>query len=350
MLRVQLLCLCSLLIACNGSESSSGDDDGGDTPSHAANGDAGAKGDAGGTGDADGDVHSASNEVVGHFDVKLIAATPATAVSKATEGSTTVGGKVYDGPLRDAVIWDQAAEEDGCKLFMPRVPFCDPACGSGAVCVDDGKCEDSPKPHGVGTLHVEGLRTTAGKSAFDIEPINGSYTNGASDALPFPAFDEGDRLSVGADGADYAAFELKLRGIAPLVLAGEGAYALASDEPLALAWTPPGAGSEAHIHVDLDISHHGGSKGRIECDVDDDGEHEIPASLIAQLIDLGVAGYPTIFVRRIAATTAPIEPGLVELEVSMSVERALEIPGLSSCTDDEGCPDGETCQPDLTCQ
>jgi hypothetical protein len=345
MLRVQLLFLCSLLIACNGSESSSGDDGGGhETPGNAAAGDAGVKGNAGG------DVHSASNEVVGHFDVKLIAATPATAVSKAMEGSTSVSGKVYDGPLHDAVIWDQAAEEDGCKLFVPRVPFCDPACGSGAVCVDDGKCEDIPKPHGVGTLHVEGLKTKAGKRAFDIEPINGSYTNAASDALPFPAFDEGDMLSVSADGGDYSAFELKLRGIAPLVLAGDGAYTLASDAPLALAWTPPGAGSEARIHVDLDISHHGGSKGKIECDVDDDGQHEISASLIAQLIDLGVAGYPTIFVRRVAATTAPIEPGLVELEVSMSVERALEIAGLSSCTDDEGCPDGETCQPDLTCQ
>jgi hypothetical protein len=324
------------VIACSGS-SSSGVDADAETPSKPAK-------------DGGGEVHSASNEVVGHFDVKLVAPTPATATAKATEGSTTVSGKVYDGPLPDAVIWDQSAEAEGCRLLLPRVPFCDPACGSGAVCIDDGKCQDSPKPRGVGTLHVQGLQTKGGRSAFDIKPINGSYTNRASDALPFPAFDEGDTLSISADGGDYSAFDLKLRGIAPLELAGEGSYALASDESLALMWTPPGSGSVAGIHVDLDISHHGGSKGRIECDFDDDGKHEIAASLISQLIDLGVAGYPTILVRRTAATTAPIEPGLVELEVSMSVERALEIPGLHSCTYDEGCPDGETCQPDLTCQ
>jgi hypothetical protein len=42
--------------------------------------------------------------------------------------------------------------------------------------------------------------------------------------------------------------------------------------------------------------------------------------------------------------------GRVDLVVSSDVERALEIPGLTSCNGDEDCPDGRKCRTDLKCE
>lgn len=76
----------------------------------------------------------------------------------------------------------------------------------------------------------------------------------------------------------------------------------------------------------------------------------IEAAILTELVNLGVAGFPAIAVTRKAVGSTTISPGRVELVVSSEVERAVEIPGLTSCTDDMQCPNGQTCQSDLTCK
>jgi hypothetical protein len=88
----------------------------------------------------------------------------------------------------------------------------------------------------------------------------------------------------------------------------------------------------------------------ISCDTADSGSLEIGGALITELLGLGVAGFPTIIVTRQAVGSATIAEGRIDLLLASSLEYAVQIDGLTSCTDDVDCSDGQTCQSDLTCQ
>ncbi|MGK3995493.1 hypothetical protein [Sorangium sp. So ce1024] len=91
-------------------------------------------------------------------------------------------------------------------------------------------------------------------------------------------------------------------------------------------------------------------EGELECTAEDTGSLELPASLVTQLLDLGVAGVPSILVARKAVGSTTIAQGRVDLVISSQVERPVEIAGLPSCHDDSEFPEGQACQSDLTCQ
>ena len=99
----------------------------------------------------------------------------------------------------------------------------------------------------------------------------------------------------------------------------------------------------------LDISHHGGTKGEIEHDVADSGSLEISAEMISSLIELGVAGFPSVSLSRVAVASTAIAPGVVTLQILSSVSRALTVSGFQSCNVDADCPTGKACKQDLTC-
>jgi hypothetical protein len=105
----------------------------------------------------------------------------------------------------------------------------------------------------------------------------------------------------------------------------------------------------SEIQIRLDISHHGGSKGKIECDVEDSGAFTLPAALVTELIALGVAGFPSFVIERRAIESAQLEHGRVALRIYEYAERFVTIPGLVSCTASEQCPMGQACRDDKTC-
>jgi hypothetical protein len=281
-----------------------------------------------------------SSQLVGSFQVTLRPA------SDLGEARTNILGKVYDGPTPAATILEKPQVDGACTLTTPRIPFCNVACGGSSVCVEDDTCLAYPTAHGVGTVTVTGVKTTDGQSAFTMTPLANNYQPTAS--LAYPPFAEGDAVTIAAAGDFFPAFSLTSKGIAPLALTSTE-LALKSGQPLALAWTQ-GATGTSSVHVKLDISHHGGSKGQIECDTDDSGSLSISATLITQLLALGVAGYPTVIVTRQAVGSTTISAGRVELVVSSVVEQAVTVDGLTSCTDADDCPTGQTCQTDLTCK
>jgi hypothetical protein len=307
--------------------------------------------DAAGPAQGDAGAGVASTAKIGEFSLQLVAPVPASESGSATEGFTALLGKVFDGPAADATLWIKQNEAEGCTLLTPKVPFCEQACGSGSVCVADDKCQKSPTAIGLGTLSVKGVKTPTGETAFSVETTKQTkYTYQAPVTLPFPAFAEGDPIELSLAGdSGISAFTLKGAGIAPLVLINGDKYPLTQGKPLELVWTAPSKAAGSRLQVKLDISHHGGSKGKIECDVADDGSLTIPAALVDALAELGVAGFPTIVLTRSAITSSNTALGRVELRLYSYVERAIEVPGVVSCSGAGDCPTGKSCRDDLTC-
>jgi len=287
--------------------------------------------------------------LVGSFLLQLDEPKPASDGTPAEPGTTTLFGQLYDGPTPQTLVWEEAGTDGACRLLTPRVPYCSTPCGGSAACVEDETCQDYPMPVTAGDVLVTGVATTAGATSFTMTPIADNYQPPAGTTLVYPAFAEGDIITLEAAGDTLGAFELSATGVAPLELdADEITLDPAAD--VELAWAPAGAAGESTLAVKLDISHHGGTKGMIQCEADDTGSLAIPAALISGLLELGVAGFPTIIVTRKSTGSAVTEAGRVDLVVSSKVEREVLIEGLVSCTDDSSCPDGQTCQADLTCQ
>jgi hypothetical protein len=155
-------------------------------------------------------------------------------------------------------------------------------------------------------------------------------------------------VALHADGDGYKAFELETRCIAPLEF--ENSAKLEAARDLELDWTAPGDPELARIQVKIDISHHGGAKGKVECDTADDGSLTIASALVDRLVEVGVAGFPTIALTRGSSAAADDEPRAVTLSVLESVERSVEVPGVVSCTDSSHCPNGGRCGTNLLCQ
>jgi len=281
---------------------------------------------------------------LGGFVVSLVPAVLNAAGTETAPAHTSVLGKVYDGPLPATTVWTVIEDAGGCQLSTPAVPSCSPGCGGGAACVEGGRCVAYPVAQSLGRVHVVGL----GVAAFDMDAISGSYQPAASVMLPFPPFQEGDVVRMTAPGGALGPISIDSRGITPLVF--DQIAAPVVGQPLELTWTPPDRPELGRIELKLDISHHGGAKGKIECNVADTGSFEIPQAQITRLIGLGVAGYPTIVLARVATGKAALPAGVVTLRVLSTVERAVQIDGLRSCTADNQCPSGMTCQTDLTCK
>ncbi len=311
-------------------------------------GGAGASGGAGGAGTGTGGMGD-PNVLVGTFNVRLVAPVPATATMAAVPGSTEVVGKVYDGAQPSQLIWKQDMADGACKLVTPKVPFCNTPCGGSAACVDDDRCQPYPTAHSVGSVTLKGARTEAGASEVMLSPVSNAYQVPAASRLAYPAFSEGDDLQLDAAGGDFSAFSIKAKGIAPLQVA-DAELRLEPGQPLTISWTRPNASAASKIHLKLDISHHGGTKGMIECDAEDTGSLVLSAAMLTRLTGLGIAGFPTVILSRRSVGSATIAPGRVDLTVTSDVEKSVTIPGLTSCTSDTDCPTGKTCQNDLTCK
>jgi hypothetical protein len=196
---------------------------------------------------------------------------------------------------------------------------------------------------------VRGLRTASGATEFTMDPVGSSKAYGPSGSvsISYPPTDPGAAVHLSAAGGDYAAFEIETRGIAPLEGFAGDALPLERDKPLELKWT---ASPDAQIEAVLEIAHHGGAKGKVICEAEDTGSLTIPATLVTQLIGLGVAGFPDVTLTRKSAGSTRIAPGRVEFVLFASSNRPIAIAGLTSCMSDTECPSGQICDQDKSCK
>lgn len=267
-------------------------------------------------------------------------------------GYSTVEGKVYDGPIPSPFVWVKAAESGSCRVLTPTPPFCDSSCTGGTICIEGipkNVCAVEGKTVGVGTVGVTGLKSKGVAIPISMEqPASKVYQYPGSGDLDYPPFEEGGSVVFTAAGnGTMASFTVSATGIAPLVMLTDS-LTLENGKPIRLEWTPTGTPGVSTISVLIDISHHGGSKGKIECETADNGSLVIAAVLTDKLKALGVAGFPKIEITRRTIGTNP--DANVDLILESGVDQPLEIPGLISCVDDDGCPDGQTCRDDLQCK
>jgi hypothetical protein len=328
-------------VAGSGGSAADGGGKGGSTAAAGTGGSTAAAGSGGGSKQSSAGLHGA-------FTLSLVSAREATAESAATQPRTSFLGLVNDGAKPSPNAWVEEQSAAGCKLYTPVSPLCDPGCGSSAACVSDGVCAPYPKSQPVGTIKLTGV----GAAPIEMSPVGSSnnYQPKAGTSLPYPPCAEGDDLSLAVEGGTFTGFELKTKCIAPLDF--QGPIKLVKATPLKLTWGAPQQATLARIQLKLNISHHGGSRGEIRCDdLDDNGTLELPADMVDRLVELGVAGFPTIVLTRVASGAAVGgEPKNVEFIVTQYVERAVEIDGLVSCNDSKQCPSGQSCQSDLTCK
>ncbi|HEX2613324.1 MAG TPA: hypothetical protein VHO02_07010 [Fibrobacteria bacterium] len=292
----------------------------------------------GSSGENDGPVQN----LYGRFKVDL--------VEVFTSGGDTISpayasliGRVADGPTPSNLAWTDTDSSGVCRLRVPRAPFCDPGCGSAAVCVADNVCQAYPKGLDVGTVTVKGLKDTGGVSSFKMTPGAGlNYQVPVGTSLAFPPFTEGGTITVSAAGKDTVhAFTLSAKGMKPLKVLYDS-ITFVDGEPATLQWEAKGSSGTSSIFAQVDISHHGGLKGVIECEGPDNGQMVIPASLITKLKALGMAGFPVVELTRYVSGGK--EGMSTELRVESRVNRPISIPGIVSCFGDEECGSGQVCE------
>jgi hypothetical protein len=161
-----------------------------------------------------------------------------------------------------------------------------------------------------------------------MEPVANSYQ--PAESLPLQSFQEGNLLRFEASGDYYPGFAVEARGIGALHVTNES-LSVAEDQELILTWDKPGLPENAKARDMLDLSHHGGTKGKIDCETNDTGSPRVAASLLTQLLKLGVAGFPAMTITRRSSGTAASAKNVV-LEVSSEVERQVRVAGVrSSC-------------------
>ncbi len=260
--------------------------------------------------------------------------------------SASLLGAINDGVTPSAPIWETVMRVGSCRLLKPRNPFCEEGC-PGGLCVEDDSCQMSPTPIDVGKVTSNGLKTTDGATTFTMKMIGTSYQ--PSVTLDFPPFSEGDPVTMAAEGkGSVAAFTLSAKGISLLKILND-TIKLLDSQAIDLRWEPPAIAGNTRIYVLIDITYHGGTKAKIECDCEDDGELIIPAAMLDKLKTFGISGWPRIdIVRRQVGPVDPTVKAKLILEYTRTI--GLVIPGIISCNNDGQCPEGQTCQPDRKCK
>lgn len=246
---------------------------------------------------------------------------------------TTFNGAVADGVVPVSVL-ENVGDEGGCRLLRRNNPFCDPPCAPSETCDFDGSCVPYPQNHDVGLVTLDGLLQPV-----MVEPILPTYEYFDTD-LEHPAWDPGAAIELRAAGGDYEAFTLHGNGVEMIEPAGD-AVVLDPDTDLTVEWVPgDGAGT---VRVELNIDQHGLTPVELWCTSEDTGSLVVPQAFIAEFVQFGVTGYPSVSYYRETVDSVQIAPGCVEFGVRSHRNGMLTVVGHTPCNVPQDCPDGLTC-------
>jgi hypothetical protein len=257
---------------------------------------------------------------------------------------TTVKGVINDGPVPPIMVFEKSDSTGPCALYKTRIPFCDPPCGSNAACVEDDSCQPYPQVVDAGLVTVNGMKIANAKTPFTMEYIAGNYQ---SPTLDMPPCAEGDTVTFAIEGkGSIPACTLTTKAIKPLKVLTD-TFPCVDGQPLEVRWEPPDVPGISSIYVLIDISYHGTTKGKIECNCEDNGSLTVAASLLDKLKTYGISGFPKIEIYR--RSTSVSAAAKVKVVFESKVVRFLSIPGIISCNGDAQCPPGQHCGADQRC-
>lgn len=276
-------------------------------------------------------------EAFGTFLVQLIPNNPETQ----TPAHTDVYGTVYDGPSPPEYVFVEKMTLGPCKLLKVETPQCIPDCGLGAKCIATDNCMPEPDKIDIGIVTLNGLKYNGINMPFTMEANRKLKYLMPQVQLDYPPVQENDTITLSATGSEsIPPFTLKVRGIAPLVVLSDSLL-LADGQPITVQWLPPPVSGVSTITVRINISYHGGTKGEIQCQCEDNGSVTIPGVMLDELKSYGIAGWPVVDITR--KSSAVDENTGVQLVVETTVTRLLMIPGLQSCNGQGECPAGQEC-------
>ncbi len=258
------------------------------------------------------------------------------------ENYTNISGSVLTG-VKPLGVPELLAQEGSCSLLGPSSLFCDPACRSGETCGFDETCIEAPLKKSAGAVTVTGMDIPVTVSP---NGITFDYSLKIDD--PNPAFSEGAKLTLSAEGGDFEPFALTAYGSSPIT-AVTNEISVDRDTPMQVAWNADD-NDRAQIQLNVIFNVHGATSGWIICDVPDTGSFEVPAALVTKLIDLGLSGFPKVELVRRSIDTASIAEGCVELSVYSLAKLDVQVAGLNSCNGVEDCESGQVCNDQLVCE
>lgn len=247
-----------------------------------------------------------------------------------------IDGGIASGVVPITILTALGSDGD-CQLLRRENLFCDPACSPDQTCDFDGQCIAYPASQDLGTATMSGLFEPV-----TMEPVEPGFKY-FDTSLPFPAYEPGSVITLRTTGGAFAPLELHGVGVEPMVIP-EGDLVLVRDTPIAIRWTAPSGPVRSEVHARVTVDQHGVTPVQISCVTADDGELDVPAALVTQLIDLGVTGFPNGLVQRRTVDSAPVgDGGCAELVVSAPQELSIRVDGFVPCDDPTDCPDGSTC-------
>ncbi len=256
---------------------------------------------------------------------------------QSTDDGAGVDGNVTDGVVPISVLEEIGAEGD-CKLLRRNNPFCDPACGPGETCTFEGECIAYPSNQDLGTVSVSGLL-----QAVSMEPVFPGNTYYDS-SVPDPPFEAGSLITLRMPEGTYGPLQLHGVGVEPLVPTDEE-WAVEGGVELVAHWEAPTASvSRSEVLLSVNVDQHGTSPGAVYCTFEDDGEGTVPPSLLQDLVDAGVTGFPTGTLSRRTVDSAALDGGgCMDFTVSTPRSVAVDVIGFTPCVSTADCPDGMEC-------
>ena len=246
-----------------------------------------------------------------------------------------VDGSVSNGVVPVTVLRPELEEGD-CKLLKRDNPFCDPPCLPGETCDFDGSCITYPDPQDLGTVEVAGL-----VEEVRMDPVQPGWTY-FNTTVPHPAWVPGELIELRTGEGAFAPVTLHAVSVQPLEIPPDELVVYA-DQPLQVRWTPPEGDVRSHVHIKVDIDQHGLTPVNLFCEFEDDGEAEVPASLMQELIAFGVSGFPNATITRRTTDSAPIGDGCIDFMATSPQTPSVRVDGFTPCNSDNDCPMGQTC-------
>jgi len=247
------------------------------------------------------------------------------------EGFASATGAVADAVV-PATIRFESGTEAGCTLWRKVVPFCEIPCDADQACNHESECVPYPVPQDIGPVTMDGLVQA-------LELTADSFGNYWDTTLGYPLFEPGSPIQASA-----ASFDLRGFGVAALVVP-DPIFLLTPGTDMPVAWT---AGAEpAWVEFTFNIDQHGVSPLTMVCQLPDTGSADLPVALLDQLVNSGVSGYPSAWMRRRTADSVQTDHGCVDLQVYSHVPVDVEVEGFTPCSGDPDCPDGQHCDMDI---